>query len=148
MALTANVMKQHREDFKAAGCDDFLTKPIDQDELRGVLQRYLSQISTPPVNTVSDASGAIDSKILEQLRPVFVERMSALRGELEQALSARDWERLHGAAHNIKGSAAPYGYPRLSELGSEICDEIVVKQIGLLPELVEQLIVEIDQALV
>jgi len=148
VALTANVMKQHREDFKAAGCDDFLTKPIDQDELRGVLQRYLSQISTPPVNTVSDASGAIDSKILEQLRPVFVERMSALRGELEQALSARDWERLHGAAHNIKGSAAPYGYPRLSELGSEICDEIVVKQIGLLPELVEQLIVEIDQALV
>jgi signal transduction histidine kinase/DNA-binding response OmpR family regulator len=39
--LTANVMQKHRDAFVAEGADDFLAKPIDRQELRRVLRRYL-----------------------------------------------------------------------------------------------------------
>ncbi len=41
VALTANVMQKHREQFTAAGCNDFLGKPIDKSELQRVLEVYL-----------------------------------------------------------------------------------------------------------
>jgi len=41
VALTANVMQQHREQFHAAGCTGFLSKPIDRSALYKVLSSYL-----------------------------------------------------------------------------------------------------------
>jgi len=42
VALTANVMDKHRDLFEQAGCSGFMAKPIDKDELRGMLREYLS----------------------------------------------------------------------------------------------------------
>ncbi|HIJ32779.1 MAG TPA: PhnD/SsuA/transferrin family substrate-binding protein [Gammaproteobacteria bacterium] len=42
IALTANVMQKHRELFSEAGCDGFLAKPIDKQELRRVLEQFLN----------------------------------------------------------------------------------------------------------
>ncbi len=41
IALTANVMDQHRNEFIEAGCDAFFGKPIDKDELKSQLAEYL-----------------------------------------------------------------------------------------------------------
>ncbi len=46
VALTANVMKKHRKQFEDAGCNHFLSKPIEKQELREVLQRYLGATGT------------------------------------------------------------------------------------------------------
>ncbi|MBT3473841.1 MAG: response regulator, partial [Gammaproteobacteria bacterium] len=43
VAVTANVMQKHREEFDEAGCDDFLAKPFQNEELLRVLQQYLTQ---------------------------------------------------------------------------------------------------------
>jgi len=43
IALTANVMQKHRDVFEEAGCDGFLAKPIDRQELRHVLEHYLNK---------------------------------------------------------------------------------------------------------
>ena len=42
VALTANVMQKHRDAFNQAGCDAFLGKPIDKQELKALLKQYLS----------------------------------------------------------------------------------------------------------
>ena len=41
IALTAHAMKGDEEKAKAAGCNDYMTKPIDEDELFAKLAKYL-----------------------------------------------------------------------------------------------------------
>jgi CheY-like chemotaxis protein len=42
IALTANVMEKHRKQFEAAGCTQFLSKPIDRKALKEVLVEFCS----------------------------------------------------------------------------------------------------------
>lgn len=41
VALTANAMRGDRERFLAAGCDDYLPKPISTVELVGMIEKHL-----------------------------------------------------------------------------------------------------------
>jgi len=35
-ALTAHAMQENKDEIFEAGCDDYLSKPIDQDELKKI----------------------------------------------------------------------------------------------------------------
>ncbi|MEM7346998.1 MAG: response regulator [Chloroflexota bacterium] len=41
IAMTANVMKKDRKNVFDAGCDGFIAKPIDIDELPGQIEKFL-----------------------------------------------------------------------------------------------------------
>jgi two-component system cell cycle response regulator DivK len=43
IAVTANVMKGDREKTLAAGCDGYIQKPIDIDQLPGQIERFLKK---------------------------------------------------------------------------------------------------------
>jgi CheY-like chemotaxis protein len=42
LALTAYAMKGDAEKARAAGCDGYITKPIDPDDFSAMVNRYLS----------------------------------------------------------------------------------------------------------
>jgi two-component system cell cycle response regulator DivK len=43
IAMTANVMKKDRENVMQAGCDGFISKPIDIDDLPIQIEHFLSK---------------------------------------------------------------------------------------------------------
>ena len=44
IAMTANVMKKDREHVFKAGCDGYISKPIDVDELPGQIETFLKGV--------------------------------------------------------------------------------------------------------
>jgi two-component system cell cycle response regulator DivK len=42
IALTAHAMKGDEEKALEAGCDDYLVKPLDEDELMLIIEKYIS----------------------------------------------------------------------------------------------------------
>src|SRR3954462_13845441 len=49
IALTANAMRGDRERIMAAGCDEYLQKPIDNAKLVEIVKRFLPDAPTPAV---------------------------------------------------------------------------------------------------
>jgi signal transduction histidine kinase/ActR/RegA family two-component response regulator len=54
LALTANAMQSDRDACMKAGCTDFATKPIDQQNLMSILERLLPALAEPARNPLAD----------------------------------------------------------------------------------------------
>ncbi len=58
VALTANVMQKHRDEFESVGVTHFLSKPIELNKLHAVLERFLEKATQSATKKEPPASGA------------------------------------------------------------------------------------------
>ncbi|MBT4787964.1 MAG: Hpt domain-containing protein, partial [Gammaproteobacteria bacterium] len=72
-------------------------------------------------------------------------RVVELSKELGQAYDVKDWEQIHRTAHTIKGSAASFGFPGLTQLGTEVCDAIDTGQVAEMSVFTQMLIDELER---
>jgi signal transduction histidine kinase/CheY-like chemotaxis protein/HPt (histidine-containing phosphotransfer) domain-containing protein len=118
IALSANAVQGSREMFLENSFNDFISKPIDTQELQEMVQRYL-----PPekVKTVEKSEG--DTKEMaakeDQLRKkAIVTFVNENRGTFEKisaALISGDIKTAHRIAHTLKSSAGYLGKKELQE---------------------------------
>ncbi len=140
IALTANVMQRHRDAFEAAGCDDFIGKPIDKQELNRKLSQFLGQENR---SIPAEAEEEVDDELME----IFRESAGSDRLQLVVALANEDWKQVKEIAHPIKGSGTSFGFPTLTEKAKDVCDAYDNGQTDLMPPLIRQLIDELNSIL-
>jgi CheY-like chemotaxis protein len=124
IAMTANAQPGAREDYLAAGMDDYVTKPISPAALLVLLDRFKPSAPAP----IADADPLLDDETVASLAAVMGEDglnsfllllAQDARGNLDAATTALangDLTGTAGVAHAIVSSAGNAGARRLSVL--------------------------------
>ena len=152
VAISANVMQEHRDAFERVGSNGFLSKPFHSEDLRKIIRPYLTiqQVEVDPEESSAEPSppaaksgrkkppGPRDEMVNDELLELFYENLKGNRSELEQAYLSGDWEQVREVSHVTKGYGIPFGYPEMTRLGTAVND--ATKNGQQVPELVEELL--------
>ena len=131
IAMTASAMKGDRENCIASGMDDYLSKPVGQNELLVILEKWMPQAhwskasmqkpketktngrKTPiDLSSLAELYGAED---LPRLLESFLNECSQLLAEMEAVEKVRDYSEMARLAHQLKGLAVVMTAIELSE---------------------------------
>ena len=120
-ALTANAMIEDRDKCFKAGCDDFISKPVNRQALYQIVEKYLT------VNQHNhDENGAIVSELLKDDPSTFdivqqyVNNLPALIEKMNKAFGIQNWDDFYKANHDLKGTGGGFGYPVLAKSATKI----------------------------
>lgn len=142
IALTANAMKQEKQDCIEAGCDDVCTKPIDHAAFGRVLSKYLGKaaisqgLSGPPIVS----SLIAEEPELADLIREFVKKLPEMLKNIESAYADQQLDVLRREVHTLKGTGGNFGYAEVFDLAKRIEFEIVAGNMTGAGELIESLV--------
>ena len=129
LALTAHARADLETKGFEAGFTDLLTKPIRLVSLLEAVAHYAAGKTGQPSGTPPEPAPPEPTKDtirvrveegMEDVVPGYLEKRRADVALYRAALEAGDFESIKKLAHKMKGTGAGYGFPRLTELGSEL----------------------------
>jgi len=149
IALTANAANNAREMFLEQGFDDFLSKPIDADELCNMLRRYLPA-SRILQNTSNDEITTIKTKEdLLRIKSIatFVKENNDAYENVVSLLLSGDIVTAHRIAHTLKSAAGYLGKTELQKAAASLEDSLSGEPAAFTPEQLDILKRELSAAL-
>jgi CheY-like chemotaxis protein len=134
IAMTAHAMKGDREKCLESGMDDYVSKPINVENLFGVIEKFSRKLnnhknikSFPSLKKtetkskeVFDLSKAMEvvagnKEIFKEIANMFLESSPASIAQIREAIAGGDALALERAAHSLKGSVGHFGARRAFE---------------------------------
>ncbi len=135
IAVTADAMKGAEDKCIAAGMDDYISKPVDKNKLKMLLQKWvpgedkiqntthaeikddetLSVLNLERLDDFTD--GCAEAEL--QLLTIFIESLETDIKGLQESFNSHDFERWDSFAHKLYGGSAHIGATAMAE----ICDQ-------------------------
>ena len=123
VSLSANVMESDIEEFKKAGANDYLHKPILPEKLDAILARYLGSASKTPqkpqkrkktqlLDKFKKTFELLDENAIKRLLTSFIDSTEEILKKLEK--EPLDYK----TAHTIKGLAANFHFTHLADIAA------------------------------
>ncbi len=146
IAVTANAMQGAAEKCMAAGMDDYISKPVDREKLKIILQRWLPGDGTNETEEIKEKDGARKDIVIESgagalpaifdwdhlgeytdgdketekmLIDMFLESLKEDLGSLQKNFRNNNFDGWEAIAHKLRGASAHMGAYALAE----ICDQ-------------------------
>ena len=147
IAMTANAMMGDKEKCFEAGMDDYITKPININELIQALKKsYLNEksnqsfspevvdahtfdnkpadeipiINETAIQELTQFDNGDENEFLKEMISIFLEDTNVLFCELKEAMDNENNELFTRSAHTLKSTSANIGAAKLSEMGGKL----------------------------
>jgi CheY-like chemotaxis protein len=159
IAMTANAMLGDREVCIEAGMDDYLSKPIRNQELKLIFDRYMGvatdrvqikehthQLSVKPAvnyNRFKELFGD-DIETVETIISVYKSSTITLLNELENEITQKNFEAIKRIGHQLAGSSSNLGIDRIYDLAREIEENAKQLEMEPIQSLFKQVLTELD----
>ena len=172
IAMTADTMMNNREACVAAGLDDYITKPINVNELRDLIDKWKAIIETERENTLSElkhkevitnivdernitfineVKSKEDLEFLIELFDIYIRELPVLKTEIESAINNYEYERIKFLTHKLKGSSLTLGVESIADhcvnlenaAENQVLDDDVLKLNSKLKKHLDQVVEEL-----
>jgi two-component system sensor histidine kinase/response regulator len=157
VAMTANAMQGDRQKCVDAGMDDYVSKPVEPDELAQVIDRWLPAEPAvpkkvppvpPPANEVFDRDDLVrrlggDKQMASQILKTFMQDAPNQLTTLREDLEAKDHAQAERHAHTLKGAAGNVGARALKDAAGRAQEAARAEDIDELSRTVEAIELEL-----
>lgn len=162
IAMTAGAMAEERQETVRAGMDDYITKPIDVEQMFITLSRWLKGgrplAASAEVPVAGDAWPGLDVEfglksvfnkvtLYRKLLRSYTDTAVAALGKFDEALAAGNRPELNRLAHTLKGGAGTLGLHAVYEAAAALEKAEAEASREMLGELVERLKLSQERAL-
>ena len=156
IALTANLIDHTPEHLTELGFDHFLSKPINEDKFRSILEEPrapslagLDQIQDNGSNLSIDFDESLalsgeNESILVNIFSILLKEIPDYQSQLTKSLSDSDLAKLSEIVHKIHGVTCYISLPRLKKQVMSVQNYLDQESIQQLKDQVNQMIKELD----
>lgn len=137
-AVTADAMPGAREACRAAGMDDYLTKPVILEDLQALFARRL-----PPQ---PEPEPALEPDAFTEAMQIYLTELSGRLDAIRRAVGDQDPQGLRLAAHVLRSTSALVGATTLAELCARLETAAVAGTHDDLPDVVADIESEAGKA--